>query len=199
MKPAPTAPKTLMKLARSAGTLPAVGFMGPTLLWLSRHDPALLARVYRFVHPKDYIRLKMTGDAATDVSDAAASGLFDVGARHWATEIISPRRPARRAIFPPVLDSPQVAGTLRAEAAAETGLASGHYHRRWLRRSARAGGRQRADRAGTRGGHDGQRRAGVHAFPHGWRAQDRPRLHVFNHAAPEMGYVLGARISSPPD
>ncbi|MBZ0277446.1 MAG: xylulokinase, partial [Anaerolineae bacterium] len=62
--------------AQLAGTLPAVGFMGATLLWLAKHDPALLEKTHKVVFPKDYVRLKMTGRISTEVSDAASSGIF---------------------------------------------------------------------------------------------------------------------------
>ncbi len=183
------------RYAAIAGTLPAVGFMGPTLLWLSRHDPALLARIDRFVHPKDYVRLKMTGEAATDVSDAAASGLFDVGARRWATEIIR-RAGLPESIFPPLLDSPQVAGTLRAEAAAELGLPAGITIVAGCSdqpAQAIGNGLIEPGRSAVTTGSGGQvftpfRMEGL--------LKTDPRLHVFNHAAPGMGYVLGAILAA---
>src|SRR5947207_2543254 len=71
-----------------AGTMPATGFMAPTLLWLRHHEPALLDQIRQVILPKDYVRLKMTGRVASDPSDAAATGLFDVSAKDWSAEII---------------------------------------------------------------------------------------------------------------
>ncbi len=183
------------RYAAIAGTLPAVGFMGPTLLWLSRHDPALLARIYRFVHPKDYIRLSMTGEAATDVSDAAASGLFDVAGRRWATEIIT-RAGLPESIFPPLLDSSQVAGTLRAEVADELGLPAGMtIVAGCADQPAQAVGNGLIEpgRSAVTTGSGGQV---FTPFRIDGPLRTDPRLHVFNHAAPGMGYVLGAILAA---
>ncbi|MBN2469855.1 MAG: xylulokinase, partial [Anaerolineae bacterium] len=67
--------------ARLTGTLPAAGFMGPTLLWLRRHAPDLLDRAACALFPKDYIRWRLTGQMATEASDAASSGVFDLTRR----------------------------------------------------------------------------------------------------------------------
>ncbi len=72
-----------------AGTLPATGFMAATLLWLRRHDPALLDQVAQVLLPKDYVRLKMTGSVATDASDAAAIGLI----RHQRQNVVGGDHP----------------------------------------------------------------------------------------------------------
>ncbi len=101
-----------------------MGFLGATLLWLSRHRPELIDQTRQVILPKDYLRLKMTGQIATDVSDAAGTGIFDIRRREWAAEIL------RRAglpghILPPVLSSTAVAGPLTVAAATELGLPAG--------------------------------------------------------------------------
>ncbi|RMF01121.1 MAG: xylulokinase, partial [Chloroflexi bacterium] len=73
--------------AAITGTLPAVGFLGATLLWLADQQPDLLAQVKNVVFPKDYLRLKMTGAIATDMSDAAGSGIFNIHRQIWARQI----------------------------------------------------------------------------------------------------------------
>ena len=107
-----------------AGTRPAAGFMGPTLVWLRRHEPERLDATAMFLLPKDYLRLRLTGEAATDFSDASATAMFDVGARAWSTELTE-RLGATTDILPPLLESADVAGTLTESAAAELGLAPG--------------------------------------------------------------------------
>ena len=107
-----------------AGTMPATGFMAVTLLWLRQHDPALFDQIRQVVLPKDYVRLKLTGSVATDPSDAAATGLFDVTASVWSDEIIDAVG-LPRGIFPPLLQSQALAGDLSAEAAQTLGLAAG--------------------------------------------------------------------------
>ena len=57
------------------------------LAWLRDHEPEVFRRTAKVLLPKDYIRLRMTGELATDVGDASGTGLFDVGARAWSAEI----------------------------------------------------------------------------------------------------------------
>lgn len=67
---------------------PVTGFQAPKILWLRTHEPDAMRRVRRVLLPKDYVRLRLTGDAATDVSDASGTGLFDVGERTWSAEML---------------------------------------------------------------------------------------------------------------
>lgn len=110
-------------LARTNNPL-LVGYTGGKLLWMMQHEPALFARIARFLNPKDYIRLRLTGEHATDVSEASGTGLFDVAARAWAVDVIG-RLGLDRAWFPRAVESHVVTGSLRAEAAAALGLAAG--------------------------------------------------------------------------
>ncbi len=64
------------------------GYTGGKLLWLKKHEPENFAKMKRFLMPKDYVRLLLTGVAATDVSEASGVGLFDVKNRKWATALI---------------------------------------------------------------------------------------------------------------
>jgi xylulokinase len=112
------------RLARIAGTAPAAGFMAPTLLWLQRHDPWRLKRTAACLLPKDYVRLLLTGNIATEASDASATALFDVQQRVWSWEIIDllgfPRH-----IFPDMIETSQIGGTLTKTAAEALGLTAG--------------------------------------------------------------------------
>ena len=182
-----------------AGTLPATGFMVATLLWLQRHDPALLDRVAQIIFPKDYVRLKLVNRVATDASDAAASGLFDIRAKTWSAEII------RRAglpddIFPPVLDSQALAGELTAAAAAELGLVEGIpviVGSADQPATTIGCGIAETGKAMIAIGSGGQVVTPLRP-PSGTAtvlATD-PRLHVFNHSIPGMWYILGAILSA---
>src|SRR5690606_18258212 len=76
------------------------------------------------VLPKDYLRLKLTGEVATDISDASATALFDVSRGTWSAELLDAfDLPAD--IFPKVLQSAEAAGTLQTEAADVLGLSAG--------------------------------------------------------------------------
>ncbi len=112
------------RLAEIAGTAPATGFMGPTLLWLQRHDPARLDRARAALLPKDYLRLRLTGHVATEASDASATALFDVRQRRWSEEILRAVQ-APAALLPEVLEPAALAGALLPAAAAELGLPAG--------------------------------------------------------------------------
>ncbi|NPV67365.1 MAG: xylulokinase [Anaerolineae bacterium] len=184
------------RYAGLAGTLPAVGFMGATLLWLARHEPERLARTHRVVFPKDYVRLHMTGRIATEVSDAASSGVFDIAGRRWATPILAAVGLPEE-IFPEVLESSAVAGTLLPEAAAELGLAAGiPVIAGCADQPAQAigNGLLGPGMASVTTGSGGQVFVPV-AAGDGRIATD-PRLHVFIHAVPGVNYVLGAILSA---
>jgi xylulokinase len=109
---------------KKCGTAPAAGFLISTLFWLQRHQPELLDRAFTLVMPKDYVRLKITGELGTDESDASATGIFDVEQRTWADDLIA-RLKLPRSIFPVTNESIELVGKVTKEAAAELGLAAG--------------------------------------------------------------------------
>jgi xylulokinase len=109
---------------KRCGTAPAAGFLISTLFWLQRHQPELLERALTLLMPKDYIRLKITGELGTDESDASATGIFDVERRLWADDLIA-RLKLPRSVFPVTNESIEVVGKLTAEAATELGLSPG--------------------------------------------------------------------------
>ncbi len=100
------------------------GFTLPKLLWVRDHEPANFARVRHVLLPKDYIRLRLTGEFASEVSDASGTALFDVVNRAWAWEFVD-RLKLDRATLPRVYESSEVTGQITNEAAAVTGLAPG--------------------------------------------------------------------------
>lgn len=100
------------------------GFTLPKLLWVRDHEPENFARVKKLLLPKDYIRFQLTGEYATDVSDASGTGLFDVVERDWALDLAD-KVGVARALLPTVYESSAVTGTIHARAAASTGLKQG--------------------------------------------------------------------------
>jgi xylulokinase len=78
----------LDRLVTLTGNRALPGFTAPKLLWLRRHEPESYARIARILLPKDYVRLRMTGEHATDVSDASGTMLFDVAKRRWSGELL---------------------------------------------------------------------------------------------------------------
>ena len=100
------------------------GFTLPKLLWVRDHEPENFARVRQVLLPKDYVRFRLTGDYATEVSDASGTALFDVVNRRWSAEMIDGLG-LDRAILPRCYESSAITGAVSAEAAALTGLAAG--------------------------------------------------------------------------
>ncbi len=100
------------------------GFTLPKLLWVRDNEPEQFGAVRHLLLPKDYIRYKLTGEFATDVSDASGTGLFDVAHRKWSEEIVSGLG-LNRSILPQAYESSQATGEVTEEAAKITGLAPG--------------------------------------------------------------------------
>jgi xylulokinase len=71
------------------GNIMMPGFTAPKLLWVSRHEPEIFARTARVLLPKDYVRLKLTGEAVSEMSDAAGTGWLDVARRDWSDEMLA--------------------------------------------------------------------------------------------------------------
>jgi xylulokinase len=100
------------------------GFTLPKLLWVREHEPENFAAVRKFLLPKDYLRFKLTGDFATDVSDASGTALFDVVNRRWSAEMASGLG-LDAGILPQAFESSEITGKVTAEAAAASGLVAG--------------------------------------------------------------------------
>ena len=100
------------------------GFTLPKLLWVRDHEPANFERVRHLLLPKDYVRYQLTGEYATEVSDASGTALFDVVQREWSREMTGALG-LDHAILPRVVESASLTGTISAAAAALTGLKAG--------------------------------------------------------------------------
>lgn len=99
---------------------PLTGFQAPKLLWLRNHELSNYQRTKKVLLPKDYIRFRLTGVFATEVSDASGTGLFDVPKRQWATGMMSALE-IDPSLFPECTESTAP----RAETKAVAGLAAG--------------------------------------------------------------------------
>lgn len=100
------------------------GFTLPKLLWVRDNEPQHFAAVRKILLPKDYLRFKLTGEHATDVSDASGTAMFDVVHRTWSNGLMDGLS-LDRAILPRAYESSEITGRLTAEAAAATGLRVG--------------------------------------------------------------------------
>src|SRR5215467_5772050 len=95
------------------------GFTLPKLLWVRDYEPANFARVRKMLLPKDYVRFKLTGQFASEVSDASGTSVFDVVRRRWSWEMMDALG-LDRAILPKCYESSEITGQITAEAAALT-------------------------------------------------------------------------------
>ena len=100
------------------------GFTLPKLLWVRDNEPALFERIRKVLLPKDYIRFCLTGEYATEVSDASGTAMFNVVERRWSFELMGDLG-LDAAILPKVYESVEVSGKISAGAAKMTGLAEG--------------------------------------------------------------------------
>ena len=88
----------LERLIALTGNRALTGFTAPKLLWVRRHEPDVYRRIAHVLLPKDYVRLRLTGELATDVSDASGTLLFDVGAPVLERGDARAARPAARVV-----------------------------------------------------------------------------------------------------
>lgn len=109
---------------RITGNLAMAGFTAPKLLWVSRHEPGIYARIARVLLPKDWLRLRLTGEAITDPSDASGTLWLDVARRRWSDTMLAATGLSRERL-PAIAEGNAPAGSLRAEVAAAWGLKPG--------------------------------------------------------------------------
>ncbi len=100
------------------------GFTLPKMLWVRELEPEVWQRVRAVLLPKDYVRLQLTGDKATDVADASGTLMFDVTHRKWSEEMLASAE-IDESLLPRVYESPQVTGVVSAAGATATGLRAG--------------------------------------------------------------------------
>ena len=100
------------------------GFSAPKILWVRDNEPKVYERVAHFLLPKDFVRYRLTGEFATDVSDASGTLLFDVTHRRWSPEMLSALGIDAQ-ILPKAFESPEITGEITQEVAVLTGLSAG--------------------------------------------------------------------------
>jgi xylulokinase len=97
------------------------GFTAPKLLWVRRHEPEIYARIAKVLLPKDYLRYRLTGDFATDPSDAAGTLWLNVAARDWDDRLLAACG-LNRSQMPTLVEGNRVTGRLSAALAEQFGL-----------------------------------------------------------------------------
>ncbi len=165
------------------------GFTLPKLLWVRDQEPRSFERVRHVLLPKDYVRFRLTGELATEVSDASGTAMFDVVHRRWSSEMMDGLG-LDRAILPRAYESVDVTGTVSEQAGALTGLAPGTP-------VAGGGGDQASSAVGNGVVEPGAvsctlGTSGV-IFAHMEDVAYDPggRVHTFCHAVPDKWHVMG--------
>jgi xylulokinase len=100
------------------------GFTLPKLLWVRDNEPQNFERVRKMLLPKDYVRYRLTGEYASEVSDASGTAVFDVVNRRWSFEMMDALS-LDRSMLPSCHESSEVTGRISQQVAALTGLAAG--------------------------------------------------------------------------
>ena len=112
------------KLIEMVSNVALTGFTAPKILWVRKHDPRTYERTYKILLPKDYIRLRLTGEYASEVSDAAGTLLLDVKGRKWHRGLLE-RLKIDADLMPRLHESYEVTGQVTPEVAKLTGLRAG--------------------------------------------------------------------------
>ena len=182
------------RLIQLTGNRALTGFTAPKILWVRENEPLVYAKVAHILLPKDYIRFKLTGDYAMDVSDASGTSLLDVANRTWSNEVVD-ALDIPRSWLPTLVEGPQITGGVSAEAAAATGLKAGTP-------VVGGGGDQAAGAVGVGAVQPGiiglvVGTSGVVFAPLAQYAYEPDgRLHAFCHAVPGMWHFMGVMLSA---
>lgn len=100
------------------------GYTGGKILWMKENEPENYAKTRYILNPKDYIRYRLCGEIATDVSDASGTGLYNVKERKWASGLMR-KIGLDPGLFPKAVESTEAVGRVTREAAAQTGIPEG--------------------------------------------------------------------------
>ncbi|HLK66787.1 MAG TPA: xylulokinase [Bryobacteraceae bacterium] len=177
------------KVLQSIANPVLTGFTLPKLLWVRDHEPHYFERVRKVLLPKDYVRFRLTGEFASEVSDASGTALFDVVNRRWSFEMMDGLG-LDRTILPTCYESTEVTGKITADVADLTGLQAGTP-------VVGGGGDQAASAVGNGIVEEGivsctLGTSGV-VFAHMEKVAYDPagRVHTFCHAVPGKWHVMG--------
>jgi xylulokinase len=109
------------RLREIAGNIAMPGFTAPKLLWVKKHEPMKFRRVAKVLLPKDYIRLRLSGDHASDMSDSSGTLWMDVGRRAWSSELLAATSLGEEHM-PKLFEGIEATGQLSGELQREWGL-----------------------------------------------------------------------------
>ncbi len=112
------------RVIEMTGNPPMTGFTAAKILWVQNNEPDIYEQCAHILLPKDYIRYLLTGEFATEVSDASGMQLMDVAKRRWSGEVLE-KLHIDKGLLPTMHESPEVTGKVHAAGAKATGLAVG--------------------------------------------------------------------------
>jgi len=170
------------------------GFTAPKIVWLRNNEPEAYARVKQVLLPKDYIRFKLTGVYATEVSDASGTALLDVKNRRWSQPMLDAAQ-IPSLWMPECYESQEVSGTISQEVSSLTGLATGTP-------VVGGGGDQAAGAVGAgivKTGIDSSTigtSGVVFAFSDEPASDPKMRVHTLCHAVPGKWHTMGVILSA---
>ncbi len=110
-------------LRRLAGRRATPGVTAPKLIWVQRHEPENFARIRTVLLPKDYVRLRLTGDKVSDMADSSGTLWMDVGRRDWSDRLLAATG-LDRSQMPRLIEGTEPGGLVSADLAARWGMAS---------------------------------------------------------------------------
>ncbi|MBB4292761.1 xylulokinase [Rhizobium leguminosarum] len=103
------------------GNIVFPGFTAPKLAWVAKHEPAVFAKIAKVLLPKDYLRLWLTGEYISEMSDSAGTSWLDTGKRAWSSELLAATGLSQEQM-PALVEGTEQAGKLRSELAAQWGI-----------------------------------------------------------------------------
>lgn len=176
------------------GNIVFPGFTAPKMLWMREHEPALHARIQKVLLPKDFLRLWLTGESVSDMSDAAGTSWLETGARRWSEALLDASG-ARLDQMPRLVEGAAPSGRLRPELAARWGLSDGVV--------VAGGAGDNAASAiglGVVGDGDGFVSLGTSGVlfvaTSGYRPAPESAVHSFCHAVPKRWHQMGVMLSA---
>ncbi len=182
------------RLITVTGNDALTGFTAPKILWVRNHEPEVYARARHVLLPKDYVRLRLTGEYATDTAGAGGTILLDHATRTWSDEILEALA-VPRDWMPPTFEGPEVTGRVTAAAAAATGLRAGTP-------VVAGAGDQAANAVGTGAVDPGIVTASLGTSGVVFAATSEPAIdhngsvHAFPHAVPERWHLMGVTLAA---
>ncbi len=182
------------KLIRITGKPALTGFTAGKILWVRENEPDVYSRARHVQLPKDYVRLRLTGEYAMDVADASGTNLLDTARRAWSEEIAG-LLDIPMTWLPRVHECHEVVGRITDAAAQETGLVPGTP-------VVAGAGDQAAQSIGTGIADEGVvsvtigTSGVVFAATNTYRTDPTGRLHAYCHAAPDRWHLMGVMLSA---